>query len=71
MTSVAKQRISKHALTIEAMFSAWSAQSGYKEVFGSIERVIESSSEASACQNVSLGAEEVNCVVSSELAVTE
>jgi hypothetical protein len=37
-TSSDRQRISKHAsLTIEAVFSAWSFQSGYKEVFGSIE----------------------------------
>jgi hypothetical protein len=33
-TSIAKQRISKHtSLTIEAVFSAWSVQSGYKEGF--------------------------------------
>jgi hypothetical protein len=39
MTSVARKRISKHAsLTIEAVFSAWSVQSGYKEVFSSIEQ---------------------------------
>jgi hypothetical protein len=37
-TSIAKQRISKHAsLTIEAAFSSWSVQSGYKEVFSNIE----------------------------------
>jgi hypothetical protein len=37
--SNARQRISKHAsLTIEAVFAAWSMQSGYKEVFGSIEQ---------------------------------
>jgi hypothetical protein len=37
-TSIARQRISKHfSLTIEAVFSSWSVQSGYKEVFGSIE----------------------------------
>jgi hypothetical protein len=30
----AGQRISKHALKIEAVLSAWSVQSGYKEVFG-------------------------------------
>jgi hypothetical protein len=31
-TSIAKQRISKHAsLTIEAVFSAWSVQSCYKK----------------------------------------
>jgi hypothetical protein len=38
MTSIAKQRISKHgSLRIEAVFSAWSVQSGYKEVFSSIK----------------------------------
>jgi hypothetical protein len=38
-TSIARQLISKHAsLTIEAVCSAWSVQSGYKEVFGSIEQ---------------------------------
>jgi hypothetical protein len=32
--SIARQRISKHAyLKIEAVFSAWSVQSGYKEEF--------------------------------------
>jgi hypothetical protein len=35
-TSIARQRISKYAsLTIEAVFSAWSVQSGYKEEFRS------------------------------------
>jgi hypothetical protein len=38
-TSISRQRISKHAsLTIYAVFSAWSVQSGYKEVFGIIEQ---------------------------------
>jgi hypothetical protein len=38
-TSTARQRISKHvSLTIEAVFFAWSVQSGYKESFGSIEQ---------------------------------
>jgi hypothetical protein len=45
-TSIARQRISKHAsLTIEAVFSAWSVQSGYKQPFGSTEEyrtVVES-----------------------------
>jgi hypothetical protein len=37
-TSIAWQRISKHAsITIEAVFSVRSVQSGYKEVLGSIE----------------------------------
>jgi hypothetical protein len=40
ITSIAKQRISKHAsLTTEAAFSAWSVQSGYREVFGSREQL--------------------------------
>jgi hypothetical protein len=35
MMSIAQQRINKHAsLTTETVFSAWSVQSGYKEVFG-------------------------------------
>jgi hypothetical protein len=38
-TSIGEQQISNHAsLTIEALFSASSVQSGYKEVFGSIEQ---------------------------------
>jgi hypothetical protein len=38
-THIARQRISKRAsLTVEAVYSAWSVQSGYKEVFGSIEQ---------------------------------
>jgi hypothetical protein len=37
--ATARQRISKHAsLTIEAVCSAWSVQSGYIEVSGSIEK---------------------------------
>jgi hypothetical protein len=33
-TSIGRQRISKHAcLTVEAVFYAWSVQSGYKEGF--------------------------------------
>jgi hypothetical protein len=39
MTSIARQRISKQAsLKIEAVFSAWSVRSGYKEVLSSVER---------------------------------
>jgi hypothetical protein len=35
MTSIAKQRISKHtSLTIETVFSVGYMQSGYKKVFG-------------------------------------
>jgi hypothetical protein len=37
-TSVARQRISKHTLTIEAVFSAWYVQSGCKEVFRRAEQ---------------------------------
>jgi hypothetical protein len=37
-TYIARQRITKHAsLTIEAVFSTCSVQSGYKEVSSSIE----------------------------------
>jgi hypothetical protein len=37
-TSNARQQFSKHAsLTIGAVFSAWSVQSGYKEVFSSVK----------------------------------
>jgi hypothetical protein len=37
-TSIDRQRISKHtSLKIEAVFSAWSVQSGYKEEFRGIE----------------------------------
>jgi hypothetical protein len=39
LASVAGQRVSKQAFSlIEAVFSAWSVQSGYIEVFGSIEQ---------------------------------
>jgi hypothetical protein len=42
-TSIARQRISKHgSLTIEAVFSAWSLKSVYKEGFSSEELVIRS-----------------------------
>lgn len=34
----ARQRISKHSLTLDAVFFAWSVQSGYNEVFGSLEQ---------------------------------
>jgi hypothetical protein len=54
-TSIARQRISKHAsLTIEAMFSAWSVQSGYKNVFSSIMwRKRETSTRVEAGSNTS------------------
>jgi hypothetical protein len=65
--SIARQRISKHTfLIIEAVFSVWSVQSDYKEVFGCTEqyRREESREESSfgtpACQVMSLGAEELN-----------
>jgi hypothetical protein len=42
-TSIARQRISKHAFLItEAVFSAWSVQSGYKEGFSWEESVVRS-----------------------------
>jgi hypothetical protein len=50
-TSIAIQRISKYAsLTIEAVFSAWSVQSGYEQVFSSrvsteVWRVVENWAE--------------------------
>jgi hypothetical protein len=50
-TSIATQRISKHAsLTIEAVFSAWSVQSSYREVFSSVKWSEESSFRTPACQ---------------------
>jgi hypothetical protein len=43
-TSIARQLISKHAsLRREAVFSAWSMQSGYKEVFSRSSRVRDAS----------------------------
>jgi hypothetical protein len=69
---MARQRISKHAfLTTKVVFSVGSVQSGYKEVFSSIEGIGESSFETPACRDVSLGAEKLNLVESSELAVAE
>jgi hypothetical protein len=41
-TSIDRKWISKHAsLAIEAVFSVWSVQSYYKEVFSSIELVVK------------------------------
>jgi hypothetical protein len=55
-TSIGRQRINKHAsLTIEAAFSVGSVQSGYKEVFGSIENswhYRDSNSDSSVVQPV-------------------
>jgi flagellar biosynthesis/type III secretory pathway chaperone len=61
-TSNARQRISKHAsLTIEAVFSAWCLQSGYEEVFGSIEQYrSELRCDTPVCRDMTLGAEELN-----------
>jgi hypothetical protein len=57
--SISKQGTNKHAsLTIEGVFSAWSRQRGYKEVFSTIKRSEESSFSMPACQDMSLGAEE-------------
>jgi hypothetical protein len=42
-TSIARQWTSQHAsFTIKAVFSAWSVQRGYKEVFGS-SRIVDNS----------------------------
>jgi hypothetical protein len=69
-TFIVMQRISKHAsLTTEAVFSVWPVQSGYKKVFGSIEWSEESSFGTAAGREMSFGAEELNWVESSELAV--
>jgi hypothetical protein len=68
-TSIARQWISKHAsLRTEAVFSAWSVQSGYKEVFSCIKWSEESSFGTPACRDMSL---ELNGVESSELAAAE
>lgn len=68
-TSTARQRTSQHAsLTIEAVFSAWSVQSCYKEVFSSIKWSEESSFGTQVCRDMSL---ELNWVESSELSVAE
>jgi hypothetical protein len=49
--------------TRDAVFSVWSVQSGYKEEFNW--------EELPACQDMNLGAEELNKIESSELAVAE
>jgi hypothetical protein len=37
-TSIARQMTNRHSsLTVEVVFSAWSVQSGYKEMFGRID----------------------------------
>jgi hypothetical protein len=56
------------------MSSVWSVQSSYKEEFGWDElelSLVESSFERPACQEMSLGAEELKWVESSELAAAE
>jgi hypothetical protein len=40
--SIARQRISKHSLRIEAVYSVWSVQSRYKEGFSWEELVVRS-----------------------------
>jgi hypothetical protein len=76
--SFARQRVSKQAfLSIEDGISLGSVQTDYKDVFGSMENSSsrvgseESSFEMPTCRDMSLGAEELNCVESSELAVAE
>jgi hypothetical protein len=60
-TSIVRKRISKHAsLTREAVFSAWSVQSGYEEVFSSIKGSEELRAGTPACRDMSLRAEELN-----------
>jgi hypothetical protein len=59
-TSITRQRINKHtSLTIEEVFSAWSVQNGYKEVFR-IDGSGESNFETPACRNMSFRTEELN-----------
>jgi hypothetical protein len=56
-TSIARQRISQHAfLTIDAVFSALSVQSGYKDVFGSLEARFGTP----ICRDTSFEEEELN-----------
>jgi hypothetical protein len=62
MTSIARQRISKHAsLTIEAVFCVVRAKWLWESV-KQCRTEVESSFETPACQNMSLGAEELNWV---------
>jgi hypothetical protein len=50
-TSIARQRISKHAsLTIEGVSSAWSVQRGYKKGFSRTEQESEVKSRVSGRQ---------------------
>jgi hypothetical protein len=69
MTSVAGQRITKHAsLITEAVFSVGSWHSSYKDVLDSIEQertgVVESRIVSSfgtpACRDMTVGVEELN-----------
>jgi hypothetical protein len=54
-TSIARQRISKHAsLTTDAVFSAWSVESCYKEVFDSTESTQEVKSRVSGLQSAGI-----------------
>jgi hypothetical protein len=80
-TSIARQRTSQHAyLKTEAVFCVVRAKWLYRSVRQhrteqNSSRVVawneESSFETPACQDMSLGAEELNWVESSELAVAE
>jgi hypothetical protein len=71
-TSTARQRVGKHTpLTIEVVFSGWSVQSGYKEVFSSMKWSEESSFAMPACRDMNLEGEKFNLVESSELAAAE
>jgi hypothetical protein len=70
-TSIARQGIIEHAsITIEAVFSVRSVQSGYKELSVNIEssRVgsEESSFETPAYRNMSLGGEDLNLVINND-----
>jgi hypothetical protein len=59
--SIAREGIIKHdSSKIEAVFSASSLQSGYKEVFSIEQYRTESSFETPACRDMSLGSEELN-----------
>jgi hypothetical protein len=65
------QRPCKHAFPTENLFSGWSVQIGYKEMFSwEVRSSSVSSLETPACRE-SLGAEKLNWVQSSELVVAE
>jgi hypothetical protein len=67
-TSIARQRTSQHAsLTIEAVFSVWSVQSGYKEVFSRTEHESEVKSRVSRRQPARIWAWEQRICIESSL----